>query len=278
MAPVTLEERLLHVREAERLIGGTVSWLCDSMDNDLKHALGNAPNCEFVIGPDGTIARLRAWSDPEQLRTDLSELVGPVENPTSPDEVDVRFRAPPPVAATGVVERIDLPGNTVPLRVLPDVDSSREPFYVKLRAEAGRSLLQNGSGRLYLGFFMDPLLNVHWNNLAAPLTFEITAPEGVRITPPRGEGPKLDEPADSDPREFLLDVELVERGPVVLTIKYFACNDQEGWCKPVEQNYTIEFEADEDGGWVQGRRRPARRPRPQPRDGVNEEDSRSRIQ
>lgn len=267
------------MQEAERLIGGSIRWLCDTMDNDLKHALGNAPNCEFVIDPEGKIARLRVWSDPAQLRADLEELVGPVENPTDPADVDVRFRPPPAVAATGVVERINMPASAAPLGVIPDLDSSDEPFYVKLRAEVGRGLLQNGKGKLYLGFFMDPLYQVHWNNLAAPMTFEIAAPEGVRIDPPRGEGPKVEEPADSDPREFLVDVDLEERGPVVLTVKYFACNDEEGWCKPVEQNYTIEFEVDEDGGWVQGRGRPGRpgpggRRQPQPpRDGNDSETS-----
>jgi hypothetical protein len=252
------------VAEAEKRIGGKIAWLCDSMDNDLKHALGNAPNCEFVIDPDGNIARLRAWSRPEQLRTDLEELVGPVEHPTDPADVAVRFRPPPKVAATGVVERLQLPPNTVPLRVTADVESSSEPFYVKLRVEASRNLMQNGSGRMYLGFHMDPIYHVHWNNLAAPMTFEIAAPDGVKIDPPRGEGPKLEEPADSDPREFLVTVDLKEPGPVVLTVKYFACNDEEGWCKPVEQNYTIEFEADPDAGWVQGRGRRPRAPRRNP--------------
>lgn len=259
MAPVTLEERLLHVREAQRQIGGSISWLCDTMANDLKHALGNAPNCEFVIDPDGKIARLRDWSRPDQLRQDLVDLVGPVENPTDPRDVDVRFTPPEPAAATGVVPRMRLAPRMTPLVVTPRIEASEQPFYVKLRAEAGPRVLREGSGKLYLGFHLDPLYDVHWNNLAAPVKWELELPEGVVIEPPRGEGPKVDRPADADPREFLLDVTLNERRPVTLTVKYFACNDKEGWCRPVTQSYTIEWREDPDGGRSQMRGR-GRRP------------------
>ena len=40
VAPVTLEERLMHVKEAERTLGSRVEWLCDTMSNDLSAALG----------------------------------------------------------------------------------------------------------------------------------------------------------------------------------------------------------------------------------------------
>ena len=52
MTPFTLKERLLHVQEAKKTLGATVPWLCDTIDNDLKHALGDWPNSEFVIDPD----------------------------------------------------------------------------------------------------------------------------------------------------------------------------------------------------------------------------------
>lgn len=264
VAPVTLEERLLHVREAERTIGGRIPWLCDTMDNDLKHALGNAPNCEFVIDPDGKIARLRDWSRPGELRQDLVDLVGPVENPTDPRDVDVRFTPPEPAAPTGVVPRLRLAGRLTPLVVTPDLGGSQQPFYVKLRAEAQPQVLRGGAGQLYLGFHLDPLYDVHWNNLAAPVEWKLQLPEGVDIQPRSGEGPKVEAAADADPREFLVDVTLNDRTPVTLTVTYFACNDAEGWCKPVTQRYTIEWKEDRDGGRSQQRGRPARRNRQQP--------------
>ena len=53
--PVTLEERLMHVVEAKRALGTEIVWLADNMANELKHALGDAPNSEFVVDPQGTV-------------------------------------------------------------------------------------------------------------------------------------------------------------------------------------------------------------------------------
>jgi hypothetical protein len=41
-----------------------------------------------------------------------------------------------------------------------------ETYYVKLRAEADDALLTTGTGRLFLGFYPDPIHEAHWNNLA----------------------------------------------------------------------------------------------------------------
>ena len=53
--PYTLEERLLHVKEAERMLDTGITWLCDGIGNDAKHKMGNAPNSEFIVGPDGKV-------------------------------------------------------------------------------------------------------------------------------------------------------------------------------------------------------------------------------
>ena len=45
----------MHVDEAKRTLGSRIPWICDNMDNDLKHALCNRPNSEFIIDPDGKI-------------------------------------------------------------------------------------------------------------------------------------------------------------------------------------------------------------------------------
>ena len=82
VTPYTLEERLMQIQEAKRTLGSRIPWISDTMSNDLKHALGDASNPEFIIDPDGRLANKRMWSDPEGLREDLARLVGPVENPT----------------------------------------------------------------------------------------------------------------------------------------------------------------------------------------------------
>jgi Ca2+-binding EF-hand superfamily protein len=239
VAPFSLEERLMHVAEAKRTLGSRIEWICDTMDNDLKHALGDRPNSEFVIDPSGKVVVSRSWSNPSQLRNDLTELVGEVENPTSISDLDMKKLAPPQKAARGVVERVDLPGRMSPVQITPV--ESKTPHYAKLRAESG-------DGKLYLGFFLDPLYKVHWNNKAPALEYSIESPEGVSVTPQSGNGPKVEVDADADPREFLIDVSGRSSDPLKVTVKYFACDDAETFCIPVTQQYLVSFERDRDGG------------------------------
>ncbi len=246
--PFSLEERLMHVKEAQRTLGSEIAWISDTMSNDLKHALGDMPNSEFVVDPAGTIVRMRVWSRPDQLRSDLEELVGPVVNPTRVSDLNLNFEAPPKVAASGVVPRVELPGRMLPVKIEPQ--SSSQPFYMKLRAEVDQRFLREGEGTLYVGFFPDPLYHVHWNNLVDPVKYEISAPEGITVSPEKGEGPKVKEASDMDPREFLLDIKRSgdSQEPLQLAVRYFACNDEEGWCVAVSQEYSISLEPDPDGG------------------------------
>ena len=246
--PFSLEERLMHVKEAQRTLGSEITWISDTMSNDLKHALGDRPNSEFVVDPEGTIVRMRVLSRPDQLRSDLEELVGPVENPTRVSDLNLNIEAPPKVAASGVVPRVRLPGRMLPVKIEPQASS--QPFYMKLRAEVDQTFLREGEGTLYIGFHPDPLYHVHWNNLADPVKYEITAPEGITVSPAKGEGPKVKEASDIDPREFLVDIRKMgdTREPLQLAVRYFACNDEEGWCIAVSQEYAISLELDPDGG------------------------------
>lgn len=251
--PFTLEERLAHIEEAKRVLGTRFTWLCDTMDNEFKHAMGSRPNSEFVVDPDGVIVRSRDWSNPEQLREDLEELVGPVEDPTTVEELEFAYEAPPMAAAKGVVPRVEKPEQRMaPLAVVPDWSKNEEPWYAKLRAEAGKSLLEEGSGNLYLGFRLDPLYGVHWNNLDADsIRVKIETPEGVTVSDSTLQAPKVEAPADIDPREFLVTVDGAEEGDeLVVHASYFACSDAEGWCKPIEQRYRVRLERNRDGGWV----------------------------
>jgi len=206
--PVSFDERLMHAQEAQRRIPTQAEWLVDGMDNAIKHAFGDAPNSEFIIDDEGVIVRRRGWSRPDELRADLEKLVGPVEEPTRVEDLDVRFEPPEPVAAQGVVERPELPSGLQPIRSEPIANPDGLPFYVKLRAEATSDFFRQGAGRLYLGFHLDPLYGVHWNNEVDPVRFEIEAPEGLDISPRTAEGPQPEEPSDVDPREFVLDLAL----------------------------------------------------------------------
>lgn len=273
VSPLDQSERLMHVQEAERRLGSAIPWLCDTMTNDVKHALGDAPNSEFVIDAEGKVIARRAWSAPEQVRKDLEALVGPVEHPTQVSDLALNTIPPPREAASGIVPRLKLEGQFQPLQVTPSL--SAEPFYVKLRAEADESLLRRGEGALYLGFLLDPLYHVHWNNLAEPLKYELEVPEGVTVEPIHGAAAKVEAEADIDPREFLIQVRTDRplQEPLRVKVHYFACNDEAGWCKPVSQEYSVALQVDRDGGRVQarraGQRPPAGRPglAPEPRNG-----------
>jgi hypothetical protein len=263
--PFSLAERLMHVREAKQRLGTQFTWICDTMANEVRNALGDAPNSEFVIDPQGIVVRKRLWSNPEKLRADLNDLVGPVEKPT--ESVAIDFQSPledEGRPASGVLDRISPASSTYALNIEPM--ASKLPYYVKLRAEADDPLLETGKGQMYLGFHIDPIYGVHWNNLADPMQFELSLPAGVSASPQTGSGPQLEVSADIDPREFLIAVSGFSSEPMYLKVRYFACDDDETFCVPVEQEYRIHPTANPEGGWVFARggrpRRRARRPEP----------------
>ncbi len=248
----TLEERLLHLKEAERRLGSRIPWLADNMGNGLKHLMGGMPNSEVIIDPNGQVVRRRQWSDPAALRRDLTRLIGPVDKPTRVEDLDMPTKPPPTTVAKGIVPRVKTPPVMRALKLEPGTSS--KPYYVKLRAEVEPRFFKSGKSKMYIGFHLDPLYRVHWNNLTDPLSFEIDAPEGVEVTPAVGNAPKVKEEADADPREFMVRLTAKNRDkPLALRVKYYACDDDDTFCVLVEQSYTIELERDPDGGGAPGR-------------------------
>ena len=269
MQPVLLEERIAHTARAKEEYGTEIPWLADSMANDLKHAFGDKNNSEFVISPDGTVLLARNWSDPDQLRRDLERLVGKAEKTTEPVRRQNQTSPPKPdekLIARGVVPRVERPEGSEPLRVTTHPGDNGEPLYLKLRAEASAALRTVGKGPLFIGLHLDPIHHVHWNNLAPPLQYKIAAPDEVAVTPSSGEAIQVtDVEADADPREFLVEVDRASlEHPIDLTVDYYACDDQDEWCKALTQRFTITWETDPDGGRVQSgnrNRRGARKSR-----------------
>ena len=256
VTPFTLQERLRHIEEARQKLGSEIEWLCDNMDNQIQASLGGVPNSEFVIDPEGKIIRRQAWSDPTGLRRFLQERVGGVEQPTQVADLDMQIQLEPASGTipTGIVPSLRLPGRMVPLLIQPQKDENDEtPFYAKLRAEVEPRFFREGQGNLYLGFHLDRLYAVHWNNQTPPLEFEVETPPGVDITPAQGSGPRIEAVADKDPREFLLQLSSQDfEGPLSLTVRYFACDDANTFCVPVTQSYLIQQERDPHGGQRRG--------------------------
>ncbi len=245
--PFTLDERLAHARQAGKQLGATIPWIVDPMDNRFKHAMGDRPNSEFVIDPKGKIARKRAWSDPVELRKDLEELVGKVNKVTDPDDLDLKVLDPlAEVAAKGVVKRVRRAGMFAVVS-RPQIEKDGQPFYAKLRPEAEMSVFDEGQGKLYLGFHLDPFYQAHWNNLTKPLRFQLEVPAGVKMSMTSAEAPAVKAPTDIDPREFLLDVQAWPADKAIkLTVIYSACTEKD--CHVVKQSYILHRQRDKDGG------------------------------
>lgn len=249
ISPFTLEERLMHVEEAKRRLGSSVTWLADTMTNDYHEAVGRTPNSEYVLDQNAVVVVRRIWSEPEALRADLAELVGEVVPPTEIEDLDLPQQEALPTVAKGIVPRVPMPKSAMPLEITPKVGESRIPFYAKLRAEGTSGLFREGKGTMYLGFHLDPLYRVHWNNEVDPVEYTIDPPEGVAVTPARGVAVDPEERADADPREFLVEVEGFPGAELDLTVRYFACDDALTFCIPVEQQYTVALERDWNHDW-----------------------------
>ena len=222
---------------ATRQLDTRISWLADTMSNALKHALGDRPNSEFIISPEGKILVARSWSDPVRLRADLEKMVGKTKTVSNPSDLDRKPKtAIISKIASGVVPRVEKPEGAMAVIARPVIrkeadKEKQEIFYVKLRAEADRSLMMNGMGKLHLGFHLDPVHTVHWNNLADPLRFEFKSIDGVDFSMQKGVSPKVEIASDIDPREFLLDVK-GSRGRIeeklMLKVSYFAVMMRKG--------------------------------------------------
>ena len=249
VAPFSIEEKLMHIAEAKRRTNSKIPWICDTMGNSLKKALHASPNAEFVIDPTGKVVRRRFWSDPTTLRTDLESLIGKVDNPTKVEDVSVRFKNESRKISSGIVPSIELPKRLVPIMTQPGKSENDVPFFAKLRAEADLKLLSKGEGKLYLVFNVDPLHKVHWNNKAARVTVSLKTVNGITFDQQKLVGPKVEEAADIDPRQFLVDVKMKDKStPIELAVEYTICDDAETFCLPVKQSYSLTVKRDEYGG------------------------------
>ncbi len=245
--PFTIEERLMHVQEAKDMLGTSVTWYCDNIENEAKTTLGNAPNSGYLFDNKGNLVIAQGWFDPEAMRTTLEGRHTPPTERTTIESLQLPEFEAISSPASGVVPRVTV--NERMMNISTEPSESTEPYYVKLRTEASQDLLSSGKGKLYIGFHLDPIHDVHWNNLVTPIEYEFTLPEDCTITPQTGKGPTVSQATDVDPREFLLDVENWSKGDsITCAVKYYACSDSEGWCKPVQQEYEITLEANRQGG------------------------------
>ena len=255
----SLQERLAQMVEAKKRLKTSIPFVCDGMDNSGMQAFGGSPNSQVVVDGDGEILHAAGWADAEVLRKALVEIVGETETITDVVDLDLpEFRGV--TRSEGrVVPRIRPTESLTALRIEPE--RSDETYFAKLRAEASQVAIRGGEGELYLGFHLDPLHHVHWNNLVDPIAFEVVVPEGVELLPAAGSGPEVEAVTDIDPREFLLKIKgWNDLGPLEVKVVYYACSDGGGeedaaFCRKVEQSYLVHPERDRSSGFVQARSR-----------------------
>jgi hypothetical protein len=242
----------MHVAEAKRTLGSRIPWLCDTRDPAMKNAFGRAPNSEWLIDPDGVVLARHDWSDPAALRDELARVLGPVDPPTRVEDLNLPTRPPPEAAPSGVVARLQRPERMTPLQVQPKATDGAEPLYAKLRVECTPELLEGKPSRLLMTFGLDQLYHVHWNNLTTePISVRVEGPDSAKIEPSILRGPDVDVETDVDPREFLIEVSGIDKGDTLsVRVHYFVCNDEQGWCKPIDQAYTVTIDEDPDAGRV----------------------------
>lgn len=265
----SMEERFLQVEEAKEHYGTSVPWVLDTFDNNWKAYFQGRPNSEIIFDREGRMIHVEPWVRHPNLRNALTELFGAVESPTRVADLDLpNIERHSEGRRTGVIERLKVAGDPIPLRFTPA--QSDLTYYAKLRTEVDSALFDAGSGQMYLGLHLDPIYDVHWNNLAEPVMYRLSLPEGVSASPATAKGPLPEVESDMDPREFLVDIDdWTDRSAALgIEIFYLACNKEQGWCKPVTQEYSVSLERAQLAGSAYSRRQPPggpRRSRPQQR-------------
>jgi len=249
--PTSIEERFAQVEHAKELLQTKIPWLTDTIDNQMKEYLVSTPNSQLVFDESGKVVHRDSWGRGSSLRESLESLVGKPEKTTSVADLSLpKFKRHLTSESDMLIKRLKVDGVAVPLKVEAAGDSGElDSFmskdfvelnrYAKLRCEADQQLIKTGTGKLYLGFRQDPVLGAKWNNLSTPPEYKIVS-EGATFTPASGQSPKMKVESDSEPREFLVDVKDWKADqPIVVQIQYFACNNEEGWCNSVQQEFTI---------------------------------------
>ncbi|MCF7958336.1 MAG: hypothetical protein K9M57_07810 [Phycisphaerae bacterium] len=245
-----MAERLLQLAEARKKLGTKVPWIADTLDDSMRIGLRSGSFSVFLISPEGKIIFASDKIDGDGLRAALTKAVCPIANPTKVSDLDLPRlkRQGQPLnedSSLGVARPTGLSIlSTVPAKPL-------ETYYVKLRTEADDTLLSTGTGRLFLGFYPDPIHDAHWNNLAPPMKYSLKLPKGVSATPSEATAKKGIGDSDTLPRQFWVDIP--SHTPVKdiqLTLNYYGCTPN--LCMALTHEYTIRFEFENRGSSTYG--------------------------
>jgi len=243
--PQNLQERLLHIAKAKQTLRTSAPWIADSMDDSIRKSLGAGANSIYLVSPEGEILMGLSRLDGTRLRKALETHVGPVAKPTTIADLDLpRVERQRPAENVESDYRVVRPEGLVILDSTPG--AANETHYVKLRVEAEPALIETGKGRLFLGFYPDPILGAHWNNLTEPMKYSLTLPTGVTATPQEARAAKGEGDHDSEPRQFWVDIDSAEPfDSLELAYHYYGCTDTV--CLALTHKYSVKLKAAENG-------------------------------
>ncbi|WP_372808856.1 TlpA family protein disulfide reductase, partial [Pontiella sp.] len=200
-----MTERLLQLAEARKQLGTKVPWIADTLDDSMRIGLKAGSWSVYLISPEGEIIYAADRIDGPGLRRALGQAVGTVSPATAAGSLDLpRIKRPPQLVNTDSELGVKRPEGLNILSIVPA--TPEDTYYVKLRAEADDALLRTGTGRLFLGFYPDPILDAHWNNLAPPMKYTLTPPEGASATPATATAQKGPGDSDTLPRQFWVEI------------------------------------------------------------------------
>lgn len=237
-----LDERLLHIKEARVKLGTRVPWIADSMNDSVRIGLRSGANSVYLISPEGEIVYAAGDFDADAFRNALTKAVGEPKQRTSIHDLDLpRLERNRQVNETSEV-RVERPLGMTILKIEPV--TPEDMYYVKLRAEGDRELLRSGAGKLFVGFYPDPIHGTKWNNLTPPMKYVLSAPDGSTVTPAEAVASRGQGESDTEPRQFMIDVSDLEPGATMkLTLHYYGCTDE--FCKPLTHEYLIRLAAED---------------------------------
>jgi hypothetical protein len=240
-----MSERLLQLAEARKKLGTKVPWIADTMDDDIRIGLRSGSWSVYLISPEGDVVYASGKIDGQALRGALSEAVGPVATPTKTSDLNLpRIVRPAKLLNEDSELGVARPEGLSIVRIVPK--KPEETYYVKLRAEADDALLSTGTGRLFLGFYPDPIHDAHWNNLTPPMTYKLTLPDGVTASPAEATAKKGEGDSDTKPRQFWVDIASDKPfSELEIKLDYFGCTSV--LCLPLTHEYTIKMENENRG-------------------------------
>lgn len=248
-----ISERLLQVAEIKEKLETKVPWIVDTMEDDMRVGLRSGSWSVYLISPEGEIVYASGRIDAQGLRKALTKAVGSVNNETKTSDLNLPTIGRNPRLVNEDSELgVFRPEGLSILTIVPS--NPEDTYYVKLRAEADDSLLSSGTGRLFLGFYPDPIHDAHWNNLTPPMKYKLTLPKNVVATPSEATAKKGPGDSDTKPRQFWVDISSDKPfDKIELKLDYFGCTPS--LCLALTHRYTIIMEEENRGSRTYGMNR-----------------------